>query len=167
MRQGYYYILAPQSGQIVNISFEGLGEIVKEGQSICTIVPNQNEQVAELFVDPIDLPLIAKGQTVNLQFDGWPAFVLSGWPGVSYGAFESEVVTIDRVISDNGKFRILVRNNSQPWPEALKIGSGVRGFALLKDVPLIYDLWRKLNGFPPEFYQNKSNEKANEKSNGK
>ena len=33
-----------------------------------------------------------------------------------------------------------------------QIGSGVKGFALLKNVPLFYELWRTINGFPPEFY---------------
>jgi membrane fusion protein, adhesin transport system len=40
----------------------------------------------------------------------------------------------------------------------LRVGSGARGFALLNDVPIWYELWRQLNGFPPNFY--KPQEKA-------
>jgi hypothetical protein len=29
--------------------------------------------------------------------------------------------------------------------------------ALLKDVPIWYELWRRLNGFPPEYYVAENN----------
>lgn len=152
MRKGFYYVLAPQDGYITKTSVQGIGEIIKEGAALCSIVPNQAEQAIEMYINPIDLPLIHKGQTMQLVFDGWPAFVFSGWPGVSYGTYRGEIVAFDKVLSDNGKFRILAKNVGEPWPEAIQIGSGVRGFALLNNVPLIYELWRQINGFPPEFY---------------
>ena len=152
MRQGFYYVLAPQDGYIQSTSVQGIGEIVKEGASLCNIVPLQTEQVVELYIRPIDLPLIKKGQQVQLTFDGWPAFVFSGWPGISYGTYSAEVVAFDRVLSPNGKFRILAKNSGSPWPDAIQLGSGVQGFALLGNVPLVYELWRQVNGFPPEFY---------------
>jgi hypothetical protein len=37
----------------------------------------------------------------------------------------------------------------QPWPEQLRVGSGVVGWVMLDDVPIWYELWRQLNGFPP------------------
>ena len=30
---------------------------------------------------------------------------------------------------------------------------------LLKDVPIWYELWRQINGFPPEYYKVKTAEK--------
>lgn len=152
MRQGFYYVLAPQDGYIAKTNIQGIGEIVKEGAGLCTIVPKQEEQAVELYISPVDLPLIQKGQKVQLEFDGWPAFVFSGWPGMSYGTFTAEIVAYDKVLSENGKFRILVKNVGKNWPEAIQIGGGVKGFALLKNVPLFYELWRIINGFPPEFY---------------
>ena len=152
LRSTYYYVLAPQDGYVNNLTIKGVGEIVKEGGMLCNIVPIQKEQAVELYVDPVDLPLIAKGQQVQLIFDGWPAFVFSGWPGLSYGSFSAEVVTFDKVISPNGKFRVLAVNKKEKWPHAIQIGGGVKGFALLKNVPVIYEIWRKVNGFPPEFY---------------
>jgi hypothetical protein len=51
----------------------------------------------------------------------------------------------------------------KPWPEAIQLGGGVEGFALLNNVPLIYELWRKVNGFPPEFYTKTKTDKKNKK----
>ncbi len=168
VRQTYYYVLAPQNGYVTKTFAQGIGEVVKEGTAICSIVPETREQSVELYVNPIDLPLIQKGQNVQITFDGWPAFVFSGWPGVSFGTYSAEITAIDRTISDNGKFRILaVNKKGEKWPSAIQIGGGVEGFALLHNVPLIYELWRKINGFPPEFYgefsenYNKNNSKEN------
>jgi hypothetical protein len=152
MRQGFYYVLAPQDGYIQSTAIKGIGEIVKEGASLCSIIPDQSEQVVELYVEPMNLPLIRKGQHVQLTFDGWPAFVFSGWPGMSYGTYTAEIVAFDRSISANGKFRVLAKSIGEPWPDAVRIGSGVQGFALLGNVPLFYEMWRQINGFPPEFY---------------
>jgi hypothetical protein len=41
----------------------------------------------------------------------------------------------------------------KPWPKQLKIGTGAQGIALLKDVPVWYELWRNINGFPPDYYK--------------
>ena len=30
--------------------------------------------------------------------------------------------------------------------------SGVKALGMLKNVPVVYEIWRKINGFPPEFY---------------
>lgn len=164
LRSKYYYVLAPQDGYINNLMMKGIGEIIKEGGVLCNIVPPQTEQVVELNIDPIDLPLIEKGQKINLVFDGWPSFVFTGWPGLSYGAYHAEVVSYDKVISDNGKFRILAANKGERWPEGIQIGGGAKGFALLKDVSLIYELWRKANGFPPEFYKASDKQESNYES---
>jgi multidrug resistance efflux pump len=161
LRSTYYSVLAPQDGYISNLALKGIGEIVKEGGVICAIVPVQKEQAVALYVDPVDLPLIAKGQTIQLVFDGWPAFIFSGWPGISYGSFSAEIVAFDKTISPNGKFRVLAVNKSKPWPYALQIGGGVKGYALLNNVPFIYELWRKANGFPPEFYKQSEKNETN------
>ncbi|MBK7669375.1 MAG: HlyD family efflux transporter periplasmic adaptor subunit [Sphingobacteriaceae bacterium] len=78
MRKGYYYVLAPQDGYIAKTNIQGIGEIVKEGAALCNIVPLQTEQAVEIYIEPINLPLIREGQKVLLQFDGWPAFFSFG-----------------------------------------------------------------------------------------
>ena len=52
MRQGFYYVLAPQDGYISKTNIQGLGEILKEGAALCNIVPIHDEQVVELYINP-------------------------------------------------------------------------------------------------------------------
>ena len=155
IRNAFYYVLAPQNGQITKTISAGIGEIVKAGEMIVKIVPQKFQYAVEMYVRPMDLPLMDIGQKVRFQFDGWPAIVFSGWPVASYGTYGGVVVAIDNSVSDNGKFRILVVEDSkdQKWPDALKVGGGAKGMALLKDVTIIYELWRNINGFPPDFYK--------------
>lgn len=153
VRRGMYVIRAPQSGYIVRSLKTGIGETIKEGESIATLQPANPTIAIELYVRPMDVPLIQRGRIVRLQFDGWPAIQFSGWPAVAVGTFGGRVDVIDVVNSVNGKYRLLVRPASlasdQPWPEQLRIGSGVLGWVMLDDVPIWYELWRQLNGFPP------------------
>lgn len=154
-RVGFRYITAPQHGFINKALKPGIGETVKEGEAVVSIVPLNQQQAAEIFIRPVDVPLIRKGENVRLEFDGWPSIVFSGWPNTSFGTFGGIVFAVENDISPNGKYRILIAPDpdDEPWPELLRVGSGVRGFALLEDVPLWYELWRQLNGFPPNFYQ--------------
>ena len=133
----------------------GLGENLKEGEIICTIVPGEAELGAELYVSPTDMPLVDTGVTMMCAFDGWPTLVFSGWPDVSSGTFKAVIYGQDNMPSENGKYRILVKPvGKKTWPTALKVGVGVRSYMLLKRVPLWYELWRQLNGFPADFYHN-------------
>jgi len=69
----------------------------------------------------------------------------------------------------NGKFRVLVSPDPQQatWPTALQPGGGARGIALLHNVPLWYELWRILNGFPPDLYQEVNNQVEKTDKNAK
>jgi hypothetical protein len=158
IRNGMYIILAPQDGQIVQANKGGIGEVLKEGERITIIVPQVKNYAVEMFVRPVDLPLIGVGQSVRFMFDGFPAIVFSGWPNASYGTFAAKIIAYENTISPNGLFRILVVEDKaeKPWPPQLKIGSGAQGIVLLKDVPIWYELWRNVNGFPPDFYQVKN-----------
>jgi len=155
IRSGLYTITAPQSGQVVKARTAGIGEILKEGEVISEIVPTDIDYAIEMFVRPVDLPLLAIGQKVRLLFDGFPAVVFSGWPQASYGTFGGEVSAIESNVSTNGKFRVLIREDrtDKPWPPQLMMGTGAQGIALLKDVPIWYELWRNINGFPPDYYK--------------
>ena len=155
IRNGMYIILAPQDGQITQAKKAGLGEVIKEGEDLMSIVPLKVNYAVEMFISPVDLPLISKGQKVRFMFDGFPAIIFSGWPNQSYGTFGGKVVAMENSIGPNGMFRALVSEdlNDRPWPEQVKIGGGALGIALLKDVPIWYELWRNINGFPPDYYQ--------------
>jgi hypothetical protein len=165
IRNGFYTITAPQDGYITQTLASGLGENLKEGEILCTIVPGSADLGAELFLSPTDMPLVDTGVFLMCAFDGWPTLVFSGWPDLSSGTFKAVVYGQDNMPSENGLYRILVKPaGDRPWPKGLKVGVGVRSYMLLKRVPLWYELWRQLNGFPADFYHNKrikpeSNEK--------
>ena len=165
-RSAFYYITAPQDGYIVKAIKPGIGEIIKEGDPVVSIQPADYQLAVEMYVKPLDLPLLTVGREVRFLFDGWPAFFFSGWPGVSLGTFAGKIVAIDRNISANGKFRVLVApdQTEQPWPNALQPGGGAKGIALLNNVFLGYELWRIINGFPPDLYRGLE---GNEKEVGK
>ncbi len=164
IRNGMYYIKAPQDGYINRALQSGLGEIIKEGTQIVSIMPSKYDIAVETFVSPNDLPLIHKGEKVRIWFDGWPTVVFSGWPNMSYGTFGGKIVAVENFISTNGKFRVLIApdNEEDAWPKQVSIGSGAQTLALLDNVPIWFELWRTLNGFPPNYYQPKE-EKSKEK----
>ena len=153
-RQNAFAITSPINGRITKVLKNGIGEFVKSQETISTIVPTNFQKAVELYIEPFDMPLIQIGKQVRLQFDGWPAVVFSGWPDNSFGTFGGEVFAIDNDISENGKYRILVTESDEEklWPDLIRIGSGARGILLLNDVRIYYEVWRKLNGFPPDFY---------------
>jgi len=154
IRNGMYYILAPQDGQIIQAKRSGIGEVVKEGEMLVNIVPVNVDYAVELYVRPVDLPLLSTGQKVRFLFDGFPAIVFSGWPEASYGVFQGTIAAVENDVSANGKFKVLVKEDSsyRKWPATLRIGTGANGIALLKDVPIWYELWRNINSFPPDYY---------------
>lgn len=152
IRSGYYYVLAPQSGYIAKAITTGLGELIKEGEALVQIIPESPELAIEMFIRPVDLPLINIDQEVRIQFDGWPVIVFSGWPNLSFGTYAGKVVAIDRFINEQGYYRVLVAQ-AEPWPELLRMGGGAYTMTLCNNVQVWYEIWRRINGFPPDFYQ--------------
>jgi len=169
VRNSLLFVTAPQNGYINQAIIGGIGETFKEGEKLVSIMPAQADLAVETFVRPIDLPLIHIGEEVRVEFDGWPAIVFSGWPNVSYGTYGAKVVGIDRVNSDNGKYRILLApdETDHEWPDEIRVGSGARTIALLEDVPIWFELWRQLNSFPPNYYQPEGSSKGKSDSKKK
>lgn len=170
VRAGFYYVTAPQAGYITEAVSTGIGENIKAGDPLITIMPDNVDYAVEMYVEPMDLPLMHVGNKIRIIFDGWPSIVFSGWPIITYGTFGGEVVAIDRFIGPNGKYRLLVKPDpDEPeWPDAIRVGSGANSLALLKDVPVWYELWRRINGFPPDYYApNNANMKTDYEIKGK
>ena len=157
IRNGMYYIKAPQDGYINRTLQSGIGETIKEGTQMVSIMPSKYDIAVETYVMPNDLPLIHKGEKVRIWFDGWPTVVFSGWPNMSSGTFGGKIVALENYISPTGKFRVLIApdKNEDSWPKQISMGSGAQTLALLDNVPIWYELWRTLNGFPPNYYQPK------------
>ena len=158
------YIVAPCDGTVYRVAANvgSGGQYVKEGDELCTIVPDTNERVVELFLDGVDAPLVlayadraGRPPHVRLQFEGWPAIQFSGWPELAIGTFGGVVKQVDSAANMEGKFRVLVAPEEEltgdEWPaqEFLRQGNQTVGWVLLNRVPLGYEIWRRLNGFPP------------------
>jgi multidrug efflux pump subunit AcrA (membrane-fusion protein) len=162
IRDGMYYILAPQSGQVINAKKAGIGELLKDGEELLTVVPQNTNYAVEMYVRPVDLPLVVPGQEVRFIFDGFPAIIFAGgWPDQSFGTFPGKIRAVENNIDDKGMFRVIVVEDpkDKKWPKQIKMGAGAQGIALLNDVPLWYELWRNINGFPADFYTVKKDEK--------
>ncbi len=151
VRQTQYILRAPQDGIVVRALRAGVGETIKEGEAVATIMPAIHNLIAALYIRPYNLPLVRPGTPVRLEFDGWPALAFSGWPGASIGTFGGRVQVVDYVAdAATGNYRVLVvpDSNANPWPPQLRPGSGVNGWAMLSTVPVWYELWRQINSFP-------------------
>lgn len=155
-RQAMQAVKAPAKGTILRL-LQGLGgDMVKAGDPLATLVPDTDSRAAELWLDGNDIPLLAKGQPVRVQFEGWPAVQFVGWPSVAIGTFPGKVAVIDATDNGKGKFRVLIipDETSDPkthWPSKTYLRQGVRvnGWVLLRSVRIGYELWRQFNGFPP------------------
>lgn len=169
IRRGLYVVRAPQDGYVVKTLKAGIGENIKEGESIATLQPLHPQVAAELYVNAMDVPLILDTSDVRLQFEGWPSVQFSGWPSVAVGTFAGKVWAIDKVSSNGGKYRLLIKPttpvpvNDEAWPKQLRQGSGVYGRIILRSVPLWYEIWRQLNGFPPSLEKEPSTKDSNGK----
>ncbi len=163
IRNNQYQIVAPQSGYLVKAIKAGIGETIKEGEAVATIMPANPDMAVELYVQAMDVAFLSVGREARIEFDGWPALQFSGWPSVSVGTFGGVVKVIDRVNSKAGQFRVLIvpGKNDEDWPEQIRLGSGAKGWIMLDDVPIWYEIWRQLNGFPPSLYDAPEEQNAN------
>jgi multidrug efflux pump subunit AcrA (membrane-fusion protein) len=165
-RQESQLIVAPRDGVILKVLAGDNSTVVKVGDEIASFAPQLDDPAVELYVGGNDIPLIYEGRKVRLQFEGWPAVQFSGWPEVAVGTFGGVVSSVDSSVSQNGKFRVIVkRDGDEKWPDArfLRHGAKVYGWVLLNQVLLGYELWRQINAFPPSFDEVKNIEKNEKK----
>ena len=156
---------APRDGIVMSVSATE-GTYLKPGTPICVVIPETEDRFVEVWVDGMDMPLITprqqgpggsvvRGSLARLQFEGWPAIQFVGWPSVAIGSFGGEVISIDAADDGRGRFRIIIApehlGGDEAWPGTQFLRQGVRANAwvLLRQVPLWFELWRQLNGFPP------------------
>lgn len=145
-------IFAPRDGTIFRLPVFERGQIVSAGSPLFTIVPDTTDLAVELLVNGLDIPLVEIDDHVRLQFEGWPAIQMPGYPSLAINTFGGKVVAIDETDDGNGRFRIQVLPDPEDsWPHPIYRRQGVRvnGWVILKQVSLGFELWRLMNGFPP------------------
>jgi len=155
-RQSVQIVRAPRNGTILRVNAGATATFVSTGDVVATFVPDDVTRAIELYIDGRDVALVRPGAKVRLQFEGWPVVQFSGWPSVAVGTFGGIVTAVDPSAQANGRFRILVvedTSDPHPWPDEsfVRFGSKVRGWVLLETVSVGYEIWRQLNNFPPNF----------------
>lgn len=152
-RQSIQTKVAPSDGTILRLLSAGTSTLVRSGDVLASFIPDGIERSVALTVRGLDAPLVYPGRSVRLQFDGWPVFQFSGWPSTSVGTFGGTVDFVEPIADARGYFRIWVKEDARDgaWPseQFVRLGSRVRGWVLLDEVKLGYELWRQLNNFPP------------------
>jgi multidrug efflux pump subunit AcrA (membrane-fusion protein) len=152
-RQSTQLVTAPRDGVVMRIAAGDTATLVKAGDELVRFAPEPGQRAVEIFVSGLDASLVQPGRHVRLMFEGWPAVQFSGWPSVAIGTFPGVVRFVDPAVSTNGRFRtVVVEDPHAPWPtdRYLRLGGKARGWVVLDTVRLGYEIWRKLNGFPPE-----------------
>lgn len=163
-RAGQQEVTSPVNGRVVRIGATvGPGQTVKAGDMLALIAPESGDQAVELTLRGADAPLVSPGRKVRLQFNGFPAVQISGFPQAAVGTFGGVVATMDRLDDGTGNVRIWVRpdvagiqaGSEHPWPSSdlLRPGADTVAWVMLETVPLGYELWRQFNAFPPNFRQ--------------
>ena len=76
-----------------------------------------------------------------------------GYPEVAVGTFGGRVAFIDPSDDGKGKFRMMIlpddRDEAWPGGRFLRQGGRAKGWILLGQVSVAYEIWRQLNAFPP------------------
>ena len=159
---------SPREGIVLNVAATD-GTYLRPGSLICVIIPETDSRYVEIYLDGNDMPLIhsrsdgAAGSPVRIAFEGWPAVQAIGWPNLAIGTFGGEVIFVDATDDGKGKFRVVVapaddkvdRGNGSVtvgWPDKdrwLRQGVRANAWVMLNRVPLWYEVWRQINGFPP------------------
>lgn len=152
-RQATQVVKAPRAGTVLRLLAAQGTEQVRAGDPLLVLVPDTTERAVELWLDGNDVALVSAGRRVRLQLEGWPAVQFAGWPSVAVGTFGGRVALVDSADDGRGSFRVLVLPDPHdaPWPDVRYLRQGVRanGWILLDQVRLGFELWRRLNGFPP------------------
>ncbi len=153
-RQENQIIYAPKDGVILKVLAGDSATVVHLGDKLATFAPNLSDPAVEIYVSGNDIPLVTEGRKVRLQFEGWPIIQFSGWPSIAVGTFGGVISSVDSSISENGKFRVIVKKDKdEKWPDErfLRHGAKAQAWILLNNVSLGYEFWRQLNSFPPSF----------------
>lgn len=166
-RQRMQKVMAPRDGVIHRLPINSQSQVISQGQQLLVIVPDTSSRAVELWVDGRDAPLIIKDSEVRLEFEGWPAIQVAGWPKANVGTFKGKVSFVDPTDNGLGNFRVMVvPTTDSHWPSAkfLRQSVNARAWILLDEVSIGYELWRLINDFPARLPQGASSIMQNQKA---
>ncbi len=146
-------VLAEKDGYVVRILKNDKNQYIKQGEKIILFAPKTQKRAILLKVSAFDMPLIKKGLPARIQFYGWPTLHISGWPIIRYGTFGGIIDKVDPIAYEKGfYYAYIVEDPQEPWPspEVLKSGTQATVWIRLSTVPIWYEIWRKINAFPPK-----------------
>jgi multidrug efflux pump subunit AcrA (membrane-fusion protein) len=147
------YIYAEKDGYIVRILKNDKNQFIKKGDKLILFAPKTTKRAVLLKVSSFDMPLVKKGLPVRIQFYGWPTLHISGWPKIQYGTFGGIIDKVDPVSYEKGYYyAYVIEDPNEPWPppDTLRIGTEATCWVRLSTVPIWYEIWRRLNAFPPK-----------------
>ena len=144
-------VYATRDGYPLRILKNDKDRYVKVGEPLVHFAPKVSKRVLLVKVRSIDMPLIKEGLKVRIQFNGWPALQVAGWPTITFGTFGGIVDKIDSISHQEGSFyAYIVEDPKEPWPhdEVLKVGTNASAWIRLSTVSIGYEIWRLHNAMP-------------------
>jgi multidrug resistance efflux pump len=148
-------IVAPIDGAVVKMAKVGVGETVRQGDTLIRLSPTSTGKAIEMTADGLDAPLLNVGRKVKILFYGIPAIPLPAWPELMAGTYSGVIKVIDQVDDGKGNYRFWVVPDPEErdWPEQSHVRQGTKamGWVVLNRVPLWYEMWRRFNLFPPDY----------------
>jgi membrane fusion protein, adhesin transport system len=155
-------IYAPMTGRVSRIGKTvGPGQTVKKDDVLLEIVPETKDQAVELLLSGFDAPLVTVGRKARLQFNGFPAVQVQGFPQAAVGTFAGIVTNMDPADDGTGRIRVWIQPDTElitagkesAWPSSIRLRPGIDaiGWVQLDTVPLWYELWRQFNAFPANY----------------
>lgn len=74
-------VRAPQGGSVLNLAHSTLGGVVRPGDTILEIVPLTDDLIVKARISPIDIDVVAPGQSVEAQLTAYKTFRTPRLPG--------------------------------------------------------------------------------------
>lgn len=118
-------ILSPVAGIINKVNFKTIGGVIRSGEPIIEIVPNQNELIVEANVAPKDIGFIHPGQEATVKLTAYDFSIYGGLKGVV------EHISADTITDERGDsfYTIRVRTSDrtlQTSGQELKVIPGMQ-----------------------------------------
>ncbi len=152
-RQETQTVAAPMDGTVLFVHGATSQDLISRGAPLIDFVPISDQLAVELIVKGVDAPLITTQRRARITFEGWPAVQFAGWPSVAVGTFGGIVHLVDSQARPDGSVRALIvpDPSDEKWPDPPFLRQGVRasGWVQLDTVSVGYEVWRRLNAFPP------------------